>query len=61
MSCLHVSLRMSDCAFHWNSLRRGLSQSVSFYQRGSPDHFTPFAPFYLKIMAYYVNIIIICS
>ena len=31
-------LHVSDSAFHWNSLRRGLNQSVNLYRRGSPDN-----------------------
>ena len=44
-----------ESAFHWNSLLRGLNQSVNSNWRGSPEKKSSFAPFYLK-MAYYVKI-----
>ena len=50
-----VVLCQSNSAFYWNFLRRGLNKSVNSNWRGSPGHFSYFAPFYLK-MAYYVKI-----
>ena len=54
-SCLQLPLRMSNSAFQWNSLRRGLSQSVIFLKLARYFILSSFATVYLQ-MAYYVTI-----
>ena len=45
VSCLHVSLRMSENAFHWNSLRQCIHQSVNFINEARHNVYSYFAFF----------------
>jgi len=44
--CRKRLIYMYHCAFHWNSLRWGLSQSVNSNWRGSPGHVFVFCTFF---------------